>query len=202
MRRTSTYLLALAAPYAMTSCGEPAKGFARASEIRSLDEAIGGPKAVAQPGDLLLENGHARVAILSARNSLGPGLFGGSIVDADIVRVDPAFAGGRGRDQFAELFPTANMNVAHPADGDPDAVRIVSDGRGGEAVIRAHGPGEAFITLLDALWALVDAPDFYLWTDYIARADEDWFTIRTTMVAGPGGLEVPDAVEIPYRASR
>lgn len=185
MPRPSTPLPLVLLALLPTACGGPAEGRARAYVIEGLDQAIGGPKAIAQPGDLVLENGHARVAILGARTSLGPGLYGGSLVDADLVRVDPTTAGGMGRDQLAELFPTVNMNVAHPVEDDDASVRIVSDGRDGEAVIRVQGEGEPFITLLDALWGIVSAPDLYLWTDFVARADEPWFTLRTTMWATP-----------------
>ena len=142
------------------TCGGDPDGAVRAYPIRSMTDAIGGPKAIAREGDLVLDNGHARVAILGARNSLGPGLYGGSLVDADLVRPDPTTAGGQGRDQLAELFATVNMNVAHPGEGQ---VEIVEAG-GDEAVIRASGAGEGFLTLLDALWAIVSAPDFTLWS--------------------------------------
>lgn len=181
----------------LAACGGKGEdGFARASVIGSLDQAIGGPKAVAREGDLLLENQHARLAILTARNSLGPGLYGGSIVDADIVRSDPEFAGGKGKDQLAELFPTVNMNVAHPPEG---AVEILADGADGEAIVRMQGPGEPFLSLLGALWAIVQAPDFYFWSDVIARSDQDWFTIRTTITTGAGGEEPGSGDDITYQ---
>jgi hypothetical protein len=163
---------------ALLSCGEPADERAAASEIQSLQDAIGGPKAIAQPGDFLLENGHARVAILSSRNSLAPGLYGGSIVDADLVRTDPSTAEGRGNDQFAEMFPTANMNVVHPG---PDRVWIVEDPPDKQAIVRAEGPAEPFLTLLGALWVIVSAPDWWMWTDYIAEDDVPWFRLTTTI---------------------
>lgn len=163
-----------------------------------MDQAVGGPKAVAREGDLVLENDHARIAILSARNSLGPGLYGGSIVDADILRSDPRYGAGQGRDQLAELFPTVNMNVAHPPEG---AVEILSDGSDGEAVVRMQGPGEPFLSLLGLLWGIVRAPDFYLWSDVIARPDESWFTIRTTITTGEGGGEPGEGGEIAYQDS-
>ncbi|HHO50532.1 MAG TPA: hypothetical protein ENK18_06565 [Deltaproteobacteria bacterium] len=200
MLRTSTLSLTLwVLPLAIGSCGGSAQPFARAYPIDSLDRAIGGPKAVAQVGDLLLENQHARLAILGARNSLGPGLYGGSIVDADLRRSDPTFGGGRGRDQFAEMFSTVNMNVAHPPEEGGPSVQIVSDGSGGgPAIVRTQGPAEPFLTLLGALWSIVGAPDFYLWTDTIARPGEDWFTVRTTVVTGEGGGEPVEGAEAPY----
>jgi hypothetical protein len=189
----------------VASCGDPQPVPTRAYVMQSLDQGIGGPKAVARAGDLILENGHARIAILTARNSLGPGLYGGSIVDADIRRSDPTTHGGRGRDQLAEIFPTANMNVAHPPEeSEPRSVRIVSDGSGGgEAVVRVEGPSEPFLSLLAGLWGLVQAPDFYLWTDISARPGRPWFTLRTLVTTGPDivaiGDEPPPAIDAGYQ---
>ncbi|MEQ1567689.1 MAG: CehA/McbA family metallohydrolase [Myxococcota bacterium] len=181
----------------VVSCGDPPPGFARASRIASLDQAVGGPKAIARPGDFLLENSHLKVAILGARDSLGPGLYGGSIVDADLVRTDPRFSGGNGNDRLAELFPTVNMNVAHPEDESTE-VAVVADGSSGEAIVRVQGTADPFLSLLDALWGILRAPDFYLWTDYVARADEPWITIRTTVTTGVGGGDVVEGDPIPY----
>ncbi|MEZ4241158.1 MAG: CehA/McbA family metallohydrolase [Myxococcota bacterium] len=175
--------------------------------IGSLEEAVGGPKAVARPGDIVLENDHARLAILGARNSLGPGLFGGSIVDADIVRSDPAFSAGRGRDQLAEVFPTVNMNVTHPTEEtDPRSVRVIADGAdGGPAVVRVEGRAEPFLSLLGTLWALVQAPDFYLWTDISASPKHPWFTLRTTLTTAPDavvpGDDPPPPVDAAYQSA-
>ena len=189
LRSVSSISLLLAASFAIGSCKKD-QG-ARAYVIGSLDQAIGGPKAIARAGDIVLENPHARIAVLSARNSLGPGLFGGSLVDADIVRSDPRYSAGRGRDQLAELFPTVNMNVPQPSEEEETAVVILQDGSDGEAVVRMRGPGIPFISLLDTLWTVVGAPDFYLWTDYVARKDEPWFTLRTSVAVGAGGEEIP-----------
>ncbi|MBW2258047.1 MAG: hypothetical protein JRI25_26065, partial [Deltaproteobacteria bacterium] len=52
---------------AMTACDRQEDEYARAIRIETLDQAIGGPKALAQPGDFLLENDRVRVAILGAR---------------------------------------------------------------------------------------------------------------------------------------
>ena len=101
------------------------EGFARASVIERLDGAVGGPKALARPGDFVLENDRVRVAIVSSRvpedggacdgaawcSSPGPGLYGGSLIDADLQWNDARFPPGQGRDQLAELFTTVNMNV-------------------------------------------------------------------------------------------
>lgn len=202
-RAISQFLSALVLAASLVSCGEsPPSGFARATVIERLDQAIGGPKALAQPGDFLLENQHLRVAILAGRDindverhSAGPGLYGGSLIDADLQWADPSRRAGQGRDQFAELIPTANLDVTRT--GAPDSVRIIADGAdGGPAIIRAQGPREPFLTLLSALWGIVGAPMHYLTTDYIVEPDKSWVTVRTTVSYGHDGSLDPEATEV------
>jgi hypothetical protein len=173
--------------------------FARASVIDRLDGGVGGPKALAQPGDFLLENDRLRIAVLATRDSMGPGLYGGSIADADVQWNDPRFPPGKGNDQLAEMFTTVNMNVIHPVvDGD---VSIIADGSdGGPAIVRVQGAGEPFITLLGALWAIVNAPDFGIVTDYIVEPGKPWVTIRTTATVGWDGVTPlsADGTELEY----
>jgi hypothetical protein len=180
-----------------SSCQRSEPG-ALAYQIEAMEQGVGGPKAIAREGDFVMQNPHARIALLGARNSLGPGLYGGSIVDADLIRSDPRYSGGRGLDQLAELFPTVNMNVPQPDPEDPGSVEILADGSDGEAIVRIRGPGIPFLSLLDALWSIVSAPDFYLWTDVIAREDEPWFTLRTTISTSAGAEEPPPSIPTTY----
>lgn len=181
MHRRAAAVSAPILSLALASCGGTDAPFASASRIERLEDGVGGPKAMARPGDFLLENDHYRVAILGPRNSLGPGLFGGSLVDADLRREMPGVASDEGNDQLAEVFPTVNMNVTLANGEDPDAVSIVADGSDGKAaIVRVTGPAYPFLTLLDALWAIVKAPDFVMTTDYIAEPGAPWVTMRTT----------------------
>ncbi|NCG21017.1 MAG: hypothetical protein GWP91_18565 [Rhodobacterales bacterium] len=163
------------------SCGSENAPFASASVIKKMNETVGGPKAMARPGDFVLENEFFKIAVLGARNSLGPGLSGGSLIDADIQRYSPDFAGGQGKDQFAELFPTTSMNITYTDPEDPDSVRVLADGKDGNAaIVRVQGPAVPFLSLLDALWALVGSPAAYMTTDYIVEPGVPWVTIQTT----------------------
>jgi hypothetical protein len=187
------------------SCTPAERQFATARTIEALDQGVGGPKALAQVGDFVLENDKVRVAILNGtavdgtpRHSPGPHTWGGSLIDADLVLTGPSHRGGRGTDQFAELIPTANMDITN-TEG-PDSVRIVADGSdGGAAIVRVEGPNEAFITLLNALWAITGAPDFYMTTDYIAEPGKGWIRIRTTYEYGPNVPQAdPDTAPMGY----
>lgn len=194
MKRLSVLFCALT----LINCSPTDEGFARARQIETLSDAIGGPKALAQPGDYLLENDYLRVAILGPRNSIGPGMFGGSLVDADLQWQDPLTSKWGGRDQFAELFPLVNMNVAHPIEADD--VRILKDGSdGGPAIIRVEAAAEPFITLLGALWALVGAPDFVMQTDFEVSPGQSWVTMKTRVAYGQeAGAELTNVEAITY----
>ncbi len=180
-------LLPLCLP--LVACQSESEPFARAYQIEDLSQAIGGPKASAQPGDFLLENDRIRVAILGARNSYGPGIYGGSIIDVDLQRDDPRYAQGQGNDIFAEMFPTANMNVIK-ADEEDGEVSIVEDHDYGKAaVVRVTGPSAGFLTLLDAMWNLIGAPSFELATDYVLEPGADHLRIITTVTYGGGEIQ-------------
>lgn len=168
----------------LLSCDAQPPTWARASVMTDLSQGIGGPKALAQPGDVVLENDLVRFVVMGGRTSIGPGLFGGTIIDADLQRADPSFSQGRGNDRFAELIPTVNMNVAMT--DEPDEVVIVSDGSdGGPAIVRAVGESEPFISLLGGLWAIVGAPDFTIITEYELAPGKPYLTMRTTAFFGP-----------------
>lgn len=194
-------LLLLALLLAPSACRQGTDGgFARAGVIDRLDGGVGGPKALARTGDFLLENDHLRVAIVAARPSMGPGLYGGGLVDADLQWNDPSFPPGYGNDQFAEMFTTVNMNVIAPRAADD--VAIVADGSdGGAAIVRVQGPAEPFLTLLGALWAIVDAPDFGVVTDYVVEPGKPWLTMRTTTTAHWDGVSALSAEGDPVQYS-
>ncbi len=84
---------------------------ARAFRITDRGQLIGGTSAVAELGDFILENDRVRVAITQRGNSVGPGVFGGSIIDADIRRPLARFRGGHGMDQISEIFPLGNLSI-------------------------------------------------------------------------------------------
>lgn len=154
---------------------------ARAVWIESLTDTIGGPKAVARPGDILLENGRLRATILGPRYSLGPSIYGGTLADLDIQRSDPRWAAGHGNDQLAEMFATVDLNLA--AADDPSEVFILADGSdGGAAIVRVDAADDPFLSVLGLLWDLssISHPDLRITTDYILEPDAEVIKIRTT----------------------
>ena len=142
-----TALLALAA-LAVGACAEPPAPL-RAFQASRADQLIGGNAAMAQQGDYILENDQIRLGILNAESSPGPGVFGGSLVDADLQRPDARFRGGRGHDLFSEMFPFANLLVPRPAASN---IEILDDGSTGErAVVRVTAEGAFFLSGLSIL---------------------------------------------------
>ncbi len=173
-----------------------ASEWASARQIDSLADTIGGPKATAREGDYLLENDRVRFTILGPRYSMGPSPFGGTLADADLQRADPKYGAGHGRDQIAEVFATVNMNLVG-ADEEGE-VEILADGSSGEAIIRATGEAEPFLTMLDLLWALVGQPEFQVTTDYILEPGAPALKMVTTASLTPtfeSAEEVPGSDE-------
>ena len=132
LTRFSTYpillLLALTASFLLNSCGgsggkpsPDASGiegvfgsevagdphaFRGAGVVKKSMYLIGGPLAQGRVGDLLLQNDKIRVIIQKPRRNAGVALYGGNIIDADILRP----AGEPGRDNFGITFPLINIS--------------------------------------------------------------------------------------------
>lgn len=179
--------LALTLASAMSGCHSD-EGVLRAKVIENRSEVVGGPVAVADVGDFLLENDQMRVAILAPRDSPGPGVYGGSIVDIDRRRPQLGFEGGLGRDRFAESFPVANLLVPAP---ESLQVRVIADGSDGqEAVVRVEGEGEFLFEalsvlrnqegLLESLFPNI-ATRIRFVTDYVLRPGARHMIMRTTL---------------------
>ena len=91
-----------------------------------------------------------------------------------IQRRSPEYANGHGNDQLAEIFATVNMNVPF-IDADNGAVEILSDGSDGTAIVCVVGDAKPFISLLDALWSVLQWKQgtempFDIRTDYILES--------------------------------
>jgi hypothetical protein len=202
LRIAVTMFSSLILVLATTSCGGDEFG-SRAYEIESRDQWVGGPAADAWVGDFILENEYLRVGVLSARcavephtldgteidpdarpdlsgscSSPGVGLYGGSLVDIDLRRLDGSLSSGAGRDVFSEMFNTVNLDIMETLN-----VSVLSDGSaGGPAVVRTQGRSGDYISYMGLLGGLLGLPEVWQITDYILEPAAPYLTIRTTAV--------------------
>ncbi|MGM0556362.1 MAG: hypothetical protein ACQEVA_08275 [Myxococcota bacterium] len=130
-----------------SACGpEESDQMSRAKEIDSRDELVGGPTALGEVGDYLLENDKIRVVIEKEGYNSGTGLYGGSLIDADLQRsnYDGGYLGGNGSDTFGEYFPAFFLEVVAT-----ENVEVINDGSNGEAaIIEVSGRGGEFVSML------------------------------------------------------
>lgn len=106
-KRTALLLTTLA----LGAC-EAENEFARVIVIDAMSQTIGGPAAIARPGDYLLENDRIRAVVHGRHNmrSTNP-IANGSLVDLDLQRPHHRYGVGRGKDAFYELGPMINLKV-------------------------------------------------------------------------------------------
>jgi hypothetical protein len=170
--------------FILLACIQDPAPWADVHVMSRLDEGIGGPKAQGQIGDYIIENDKVRVVVLGPRASFGPGLFGGSVLDADLRRVGARWANGHGNDQFAELNPTVNLDVARV---DKESQFEMLEGNNGEAILRVRGTGVPYLDVLGPLRAITPAtePNVAFVTEYTLAPGETWLTMKTTVTVIP-----------------
>jgi hypothetical protein len=186
-----------AATALLTSCpAAPLK--ARAAQITHRAELIGGPRALGEVGDWLLENDKVRFIIQDAGFSRGFGVFGGALLDADLVRPEAGrgdSTGGNGRDNFGEMFPAFFLEALNPTEivdpNDPTGQTLLppiavendgSDGKAAVLVVRAQGDDFLAITQSVNETALGDErfnPTFVFETRYILEPGAQHLVIDT-----------------------
>ncbi len=111
-----------------------------AKRIADPSDLIGGTLAIGRVGDYLIANDKVRAIVRAPGRVMSLALlYGGNIVDADIVRAP----GEPGRDNFGGMQPNINLSLTVNV----QEVVVVNDGANGEpAVLRAIGVDD----LLDA----------------------------------------------------
>lgn len=122
---------------------------ASAFRVERQEDLIGGTSALGQVGDYSLRNGNVRVIIQDVGFSRGFGVYGGSLIDADLRRgADVGNAkGGVGNDRFAEMFPVFFLQALSPR-----KIEITNDGSDGKpAKIEVRGEGGSFLSNVDLL---------------------------------------------------
>jgi hypothetical protein len=112
-----------------------AGGHPRVKPIAGPQDELQGPTAFGKPGDFLLENEQIRVVIQGPGRVFGPQPFGGTILDADLVRAD-----GGSNDQLGEIGLLYNFGRTVKAE-QFDVLADGSDGRA--AILAASGNDEA-----------------------------------------------------------
>ncbi len=109
----------------------PIPAFVSAHTLEDGDVGVDGPLSQGLPGDVLMENGRIRAVLQQPGRALALNPYGGTILDADVVRDD-----GVDRDRFGEvgLFVNSAFAIA------PETMDIVEDGSEGRAVVQFTGP--------------------------------------------------------------
>jgi hypothetical protein len=181
-RPVAALCLALAA----AACQSGDDRYARAFQIESLDQAIGGPKASAREGDFLLENDQIRVVVEQGSPSRLPLGKGGTIADIDLNRYQQEFRSGRGLDQVGQFVPVANLYQAGAEF--PANVEVTRSANGAE--VTAKAAGTPILPLVVGLTALLrqrfaDAPTaLNMYTEYEVRPGERLLRVTTTIGYG------------------
>ncbi len=115
--------------YDVTAFVTGATGTAHLKRIESTTEFVGGPTAQARIGDYRFDNEKIRLVVQGLGRAFGPQPYGGTILDADLVRPD----GGPGEDEFGELGLLYNFGRTVK----PERFDIIADGSDGGAAILA-----------------------------------------------------------------
>ena len=118
------FLLGVLFP-ALVFCVPSAEPVATTYRVTSRAQLIGGPRALGEVGDFLMENDQIRLVVQDKGYSRGFGIYGGNLIDADLVRArggkgDSATANGY--DNFGEMFPSFFLEAM-----EPNRITIVDD---------------------------------------------------------------------------
>lgn len=141
-------------------------------------DLIGGPGAYALAGkSYVIGNSRARFIIQDKGAAVGLSLFGGNLIDADLVRPE----GEPGRDSFREMFALVDFRVIRPT-----KVTVLNDGASGEeAVLRVSGTLEKS-GILGFLDDFADTTPFDVDLDYVLRPDTTLLIMRTRIRTADG----------------
>jgi len=130
-------------------CGDDTAPRSNARQVTERGDLVGGVRALGDMGDYVLENDEVRIVIQGPGFSRGFGIYGGSLIDADLRRPRGAATASRaeGNDTFGELFPAFFVQAMAV-----DSVEILDDGSdGGAARIAASGGAGDFLELAGLL---------------------------------------------------
>ncbi|MBX3264326.1 MAG: CehA/McbA family metallohydrolase [Labilithrix sp.] len=160
-------------------CGSPGGG-ASARVITSRMQLVGGDRALGDVGDYLLENDKLRVVVQQPGFSRGFGVYGGSLIDADLRRPFEIGTSGEpsGNDQFGELFPAFFVQAVNV-----DRVFIENDGADGRSArLAAQGEAGDFLELAAILNRAVTGSNI----DFQSLTSQPRLRYTTVYEAEPG----------------
>lgn len=164
------------------SCVEtPTGGGTRLFQVNDRRTLVGGPMALGDIGDFVMENGRLRAVISKVGISKAFGLFGGNIIDADRVRGalgQGNSQGGAGFDSLVEMFPLFFLSSV-----DPKESKVINNGADGNpAVLRISGEGASFIALTESINNIVTYPGgknrLAFDVDYILAPGTDYIQLK------------------------
>jgi hypothetical protein len=172
--RNATLAVALAA-VSIAGCKDATRR-ATATRLSTIEQRIGGPKALGDVGDYLLENDKIRLIIHGPGDNRSTTVYGGSLIDADLQR--PNGTRSRGNDQLGEFLPAFVFEAMDPAD-----FRITATGEdGGPAIVTLEGVGGDVLQTVALLnTALIFPPGLSFRTDYILEPGNSYVEIKTTV---------------------
>jgi len=170
-------LLPSAAVLAGVGCGDdggtdiPEAQWAYARQITDTGDLIGGPIADGQVGDYLIGNAKVRFVIQGADDPRTLLPYGGTVIDADVVRSP----GEPGQDRLQEVGTVAGyIRLVRPTD-----IEVVSAGRSGKpAIIRVTGV-DGGMPLIDTILPL-GSSELAVQIDYILEPGAESLRIETT----------------------
>lgn len=166
-------------------------GYVAAQVITNEAQTIGGRAAEGRIGDLVLENDHARFILQAAGSARVFGLFGGSLLDADL-RHDSI---EEGNDQLTEAISLVDFYVSTA-----DTVEVIADGSDNHrAVVRVSGPAVPFPMLPPQILDVFSVPQdlqFDMSTDYVIYPHLSALEIVTTVTSRQDDLPVFQTGEV------
>ncbi len=181
--------LVLAAPLVFAGCSENGPTVVT-KRIQSRSDLIGGPGALGDVGDYLLSNEQIRVIVQDQGFSRGFGIYGGSLIDADLVRPETFgdSSGGKGKDNFSELFPGLFLKAMRPSSIDTH----YNDDGSASVIVRGE-PADFIFLAKNIIDGIVDSTDLRFRNEYRLAPGKRYVEITTTIsYQGTSSVEIPN----------
>jgi hypothetical protein len=162
-----------------------------AKQIQSRSDLIGGPHALGEVGDYLLANEQIRVIVQGEGFSRGFGLYGGSLIDADLQRPETFgdSSGGTGKDSFSELFPGLFLKAMKPT-----GIETVQNDDGSASVIVRGEPADFVFLAQNIVDGIVDSTTLNFRNEYRLAPGKRYVEITTTITnQGTSEVDLPNS---------